>query len=110
MHAIKEAIPTPPDWAVGTLEMRILSSSGGDDRLSWDASNIAQLKEARLKFYELLDKGYLAFVVDDDTGKPTSEMIMEFEPFLEEVVFKKSSDVARPKKSKVVMVPPVAAG
>lgn len=106
--AVKEL--TPPSWA-GLLELRVLSTSG-DDRLAWDASDLAQLKEARAKFYELLDKGYLAFYVDDETGKETNEMITEFDPWCEEVLFKKPSDASAKsrKKSKVVMVPPVAAG
>jgi hypothetical protein len=103
--AAKELMP--PSWA-GMLELRIMSING-DDRLAWDASDLAQLKEARAKFYELLDLGYLAFHVDDESGEPTNEMIAEFDPWCEEVLFKKPSD-AKTKKSKVVMVPPVQAG
>jgi len=51
----------------------IIPSLNGHDRLVWDASDPAQVKEAIQKFDEYLEKGYVAYLVDAD-GE-TSEII-----------------------------------
>lgn len=87
-------------------------SGGGDDRLAWDPRDLNQLKEARDRFYELIDKGYLAFVVDQDTGVANkNKRIIEFEPNAGELVFSFRDVLAGAKEGKkCVMHPPVAGG
>jgi hypothetical protein len=68
----------------GMIKLRVLSPAG-DDRLAWDRRFLDQVHEARQKFYDLLAKGYKACRVDARGRK--SELIFEFDPDAEEIVF-----------------------
>ena len=95
--AMKEAIAepdAPKDPNIGV--MRFLCSDatskqitgkgeGGDDRIIWDRRFLDSIKEARERFYELLDKGYKAFSVLAD-GKRSRRQVFEFSPDLEEII------------------------
>lgn len=50
-----------------------IPSKSGHDRLVWDAADPQQVKEAIAKFDEYIDKGYVAYLVDEDGTK--SEII-----------------------------------
>lgn len=62
----------------------VLLKGGGHDRVVWDRHYADQIKEAREKFYALLDQGYTAFEVRPDGS--TGRQIMKFAPDLEEVI------------------------
>ena len=90
--------------AVGVGQIRFLSTVGlskaitgngvdGDDRIVWDKRFFDQIKEARVKFYELLKKGFLAFLVRKD-GLKSNRRMHKFDPNAEEIL----------------MVPPVVGG
>lgn len=63
--------------------LKILTENG-DDRITWDKENGRQAKEAKAKFIELLDKGYMAFSVDNQGNK--NKKIKEFDVDAEEII------------------------
>lgn len=100
---VMEEVPLV-EGATGIGQIRFLSTVrlskeitgngiGGDDRVVWDKRFLDQIKEARKKFYELLKKGFQAFMVRRD-GKKSNRRMHKFDPNAEEIV----------------MVPPVAGG
>jgi len=63
--------------------MKILSDKG-DDRLTWDKDNGREAKEAKIKFYDLLKQGYMAFSVDNQSRR--NRRIKEFDVDAEEIL------------------------
>jgi hypothetical protein len=63
--------------------MKILNDKG-DDRLTWDKDNGQQAKEAKIKFYDLLKQGYMAFSVDNQSRR--NKRIKEFDVDAEEIL------------------------
>jgi hypothetical protein len=57
----------------------------GDDRIVWDRRFLDQIKEARDKFYSLLDKGYLAYLIRGD-GTRSKRRTLKFDPNAEEII------------------------
>ena len=66
------------------MELKVLSKNG-DDRLIWDNRLPDQMKEAQVKFYELLDKGYSIFAVNKD-GSNSHRKLLRFDPSAEELL------------------------
>jgi chlorite dismutase len=64
---------------------RILSHKG-DERLVWDSRSLVQLNEAKQTFLSLIKKGMTPYHVGIG-GKVTSEIMREFNPHAEEVIF-----------------------
>lgn len=60
------------------------SDCGGDEVISWNRRYVDSVRWARDKFYELLDKGYKAYSVDEE-GK-AADLISEFAPEAEEII------------------------
>jgi len=77
------AVLDPPARDPNTILFRILCDEG-DKRLVWDRREPDQVKEAFVKFKDLLDKGYTAYAVRTD-GKKGSKL-EEFDPLHEEIV------------------------
>lgn len=65
---------------------RILSQEKGDERLTWDSTSLRELQAAKQMFVNLIKKGLKPFRVGTD-GKATSEVMDEFDPHAEEVIF-----------------------
>ncbi len=65
---------------------RILHPLIGDERLCWDATNFADIKGAKKLFVELIEKGLTPYRVGVG-GKASSEVMDEFDPHAEEVIF-----------------------
>ena len=61
------------------------NSIGGDDRIVWDRRFLDQIKEARAKFYDLLDRGFKAFKVKKD-GSKSKRRLLKFDPSAEEII------------------------
>ena len=57
---------------------------GGHDRIIWDKRYEDQIEEARDKFYELLDKGWMAFLTMGNGEK--GKRIFEFDYKYEEIL------------------------
>ena len=73
----------PPPRGPNIGVFRVISQNG-DDRICWDRTNAAQVKEAYARFKEFLEKGYTAYALV--AGK-RSHKLTEFNPALEEVLF-----------------------
>lgn len=63
--------------------MKILCEKG-DERLVWDKENGKEAKEAKVKFEDLIKKGYMAFSVDAKGKK--NRKIEEFDIDAEEIL------------------------
>lgn len=72
---------------------RILDPKRGDERLVWDSRNFSDLKAARQMFIEFIKKGLTPFRVGLN-GKATAEVMREFDPTAEEVIFLPTMAVA----------------
>ncbi len=66
--------------------MRIPNPARGDDRVVWDARDFAQIADAKRTFDELVLRGLTPYRVGID-GAATSEVMDEFDPVCEEVIF-----------------------
>lgn len=65
---------------------RILSPEKGDERLTWDSRSLMELQAAKRMFIDLVKKGLKPFRVGVN-GQATSEVMSEFDPSAEEVIF-----------------------
>jgi hypothetical protein len=63
--------------------LKILSEKG-DERVVWDKDNGQEAKEAKVKFLELIKKGYTAYSVDVNGQK--NQKIDEFDVDAEEIL------------------------
>jgi hypothetical protein len=72
--------------APGHFVFRILNPLTGDDRLTWDSTSLPEIKAAKQQFLDLVEKGLTPYRVGVN-GKPTAEVMDEFDPTAEEVVF-----------------------
>lgn len=72
--------------AAGHHCFRILDPLKGDERLTWDSRDFRQIKAAKEMFVNLIKKGLKPFKVGLG-GKATSEVMDEFDPTAEEVIF-----------------------
>jgi len=77
------AVIDPPARDPNTILFRVLSDEG-DTRLVWDRREPDQVKEAYVRFKELLDSGHTAFAIRSD-GKKGSKLD-EFDPLHEEIL------------------------
>lgn len=73
----------PPE---GFGVFRIMTPKDGDKRVVWDCRDIAQIEEAKTMFDQLIQEGLVPYKVGLD-GKATSEVMDEFDPYAEEVIF-----------------------
>lgn len=91
---LPEEIELPEDLSVLTdgskgLEcgmFRILNQADGDKRIAWNRLSIASVRAAKDLFNKLILAGLKPFRVDAD-GKQDPEMMTEFDPAAEEVIF-----------------------
>ncbi len=65
---------------------RIMSQKDGDKRVVWCRRVIAEIKSAKKMFMDLLSKGMVPYKVGVD-GKASAEVMSEFDPTAEEVIF-----------------------
>jgi hypothetical protein len=57
---------------------------GGDDLIVWDRRYRDQIEQAKDKFYQLIKKGFKAFVVSEK-GQRTNRQLFQFDPDAEEI-------------------------
>ena len=72
---------------------RFLTPKDGDKRIVWDSRDMDQIEEAKAMFDEAVAKGLVPYRVGLD-GKATSEVMDEFDPEAEEVIFLPIAQVA----------------
>lgn len=65
---------------------RILHPEKGDERLTWDSMSLSDIKGAKQMFVDLVEKGLTPYRVGVG-GKATSQVMDEFDPAAEEVIF-----------------------
>ena len=82
--------------------MRIINQRDGDKRITWNSESFSSIRAAKKLFDELLEEGFVPYVVDQDSGQSTKLCMDEFDPFAEEVVMKEE---ARSRRREMVMSP-----
>lgn len=70
----------------GHGQFRVLTEDAGDERFAWDAGDFAQIAEAKRFFNQMLARGMVPYRVGE-RGAKTNEVMTEFDPLAEEVVF-----------------------
>lgn len=65
---------------------RFLSQKDGDKRVVWDAHSIPEINAAKDMFQDLVSQGMTPYRVDPN-GKASPEVMDEFDPTAEEVIF-----------------------
>lgn len=86
-------LPDGQNLPLGHFCFRILDPLKGDERLTWDSRDFRQIKAAKDLFVGLIKKGLKPFRVGIG-GKATSEVMKEFDPKAEEVIFLPQAMVA----------------
>ena len=80
--AIQENIEPPLNCGV----FRILTAKDGDRRVVWNRLVLDEIRAAKQMFLDLIEKGLVPHRVSTD-GKPTSEVMAEFDAGAEEIMF-----------------------
>jgi len=83
LHIIDDAGEIP---ATHNRMFRILSQEKGDERITWDSRSLADIRAAKEMFISFIKKGLKPFKVGLN-GKATAEVMREFDPLAEEVIF-----------------------
>jgi len=65
---------------------RIVNQKDGDKRVVWDANSLAEIQDAKEMFDQLVAQGMVPYKVDLK-GKKTPEVMREFDPLAEEIIF-----------------------
>ena len=65
---------------------RVLTPQDGDKRIVWDSRSIRQINDAKAMFDECLRQHLVPYHVGID-GKASAEIMQEFDPTSEEVIF-----------------------
>jgi hypothetical protein len=65
---------------------RIMTAKDGDKRVVWDSRDLDQIVDAKTMFDECVEQGLVPYRVGFD-GQTTPEVMDEFDPSCEEVVF-----------------------
>lgn len=65
---------------------RIMTPHDGDKRVVWDSRDFAQISEAKAMFDELVVQGLVPYRVGVN-GRASSEVMAEFDPYAEEIIF-----------------------
>ncbi len=87
--AVPESLSFLPDRqnpAKGQRCFRIMTPKDGDKRIVWDSRDLGQITDAKAMFDECVEKGLVPYKVGIG-GKASSEVMDEFDPDAEEVVF-----------------------
>lgn len=79
---MQESPIPPPNCGM----FKILTAKDGDRRIVWNRFVLAEIRAAKDMFLELVRKGLVPHKVGS-SGKPTSEVIREFDPNAEEIIF-----------------------
>jgi len=72
---------------------RILTPKDGDKRVVWDSRDMDQIEDAKAMFDECVAKGLVPYRVGTD-GRASAEVMDEFDPEAEEVIFMPINQVA----------------
>ena len=81
MSVLEPGQPRPPDSGI----FRIINQVDGDKRIVWSKMSLAEVREAKVKFNELVEQGMVPYRVGVD-GK-RAEVMKEFDPAAEDMIF-----------------------
>lgn len=79
-------IQEEPDAPANCGMFRILTAKDGDKRVVWNRLVMQEIQAAKKMFMNLIDKGLVPHRVKND-GTPSAEIMKEFDPRAEEVIF-----------------------
>lgn len=65
---------------------RIMTKEDGDKRVVWNSMNLGEIRAAKEMFDQLIQEGLVPYKVGVD-GQASSEVMDEFDPVAEEVIF-----------------------
>jgi hypothetical protein len=65
---------------------RVMTPKDGDKRIVWDRHDFASIQEAKRLFDECVAQGLVPYCVGTN-GRASSEVMTEFDPLAEEVIF-----------------------
>lgn len=66
--------------------MRVMTPKDGDKRVTWDSRDFTQIREAKEMFDKCVTQGLVPYRVGVG-GKATCEVMSEFDPHAEEIIF-----------------------
>jgi hypothetical protein len=72
---------------------RILTKEDGDKRVVWDSNDMRQIHDAKKMFRDLIESGLVPYRVDE-IGGASDQVMDEFDPTAEEVIFAPVAAVA----------------
>lgn len=72
--------------APGCGAIRVMTPQDGDKRVVWNSGVFAEINDAKSMFDKLVLEGLVPYRVGID-GKSTSEVMSEFDPHAEEIIF-----------------------
>lgn len=65
---------------------RVMTPKDGDKRVKWNRRNYQEIVNAKAMFDNLVAEGLVPYRVGLN-GRPTSEIMVEFDPYAEEIIF-----------------------
>lgn len=66
--------------------MRVMTPQDGDKRVTWDSRDFTQIREAKEMFDKCVAEGLVPYCVDT-LGKASPQVMTDFDPHAEEVIF-----------------------
>lgn len=84
LHVVPANEDPDPSPDIGCF--RVMTIRDGDKRITWYRRSLEQIREAKKMFMDLLKEGLVPYRVGTD-GAKTSEVMDEFDPNAEEVIF-----------------------
>lgn len=73
-----------PETSFGCF--RFMTPKDGDKRVVWDSRDFAQIVDAKAMFDKAVAQGLVPYLVGVN-GRASSEVMAEFDPYAEEVIF-----------------------
>ena len=64
----------------------VMTANDGDKRIVWNSGILQQIRDAKKMFEDLIKKGLVPYNVGEN-GKATNQIIKEFDPLAEEILF-----------------------
>lgn len=81
-----QLLPDGENPRPGQRCFRFMTPKDGDKRIVWDCHDIDQINEAKRMFDDAIEQGLVPYKVGTD-GRASSEVMDEFDPEAEEVIF-----------------------
>lgn len=92
---LKKSLPIPAGLTVlkdgqdkppGASLFRVINQKDGDKRIAWDRMSLPEIRDAKKLFDGFVAEGLVPYRVDGK-GRKTTEVMDEFDPSAEEILF-----------------------